>query len=186
MLIVGSEPRKAWPKLVESKRVDAGIDLVDGALLVGELRIFHDGGDGAVLAAQDAPITGRIGDFSREDGGGGVALFVDARQRCQRLGADQRGVSRQHDHVFRAFRKSAPRDEHGVTGALLRLLQDGADAQRLDDRRDLLGLMANHGDNRARFQRLARAHHVFDQRTAAGAMQHFGQRRLQASALACG
>jgi hypothetical protein len=44
--------------------------------------------------------------------------------------------------------------------------------------------MTHHCDDLARFERLAGAHNVFDERPASGAMQNFRQRGFQARALA--
>ena len=89
-----------------------------------------------------------------------------------------------HDGNLGAAAERTARDQHGVPGAALRLLQDGADTERLEHGGYLVGLMADDGNDRTRLERLAGAHDVFDQGAAAGTVQHFGQIGAQARALA--
>ena len=59
--------------------------------------------------------------------------------------------------------KRPPRDKHGVAGATLRLLQNGADAQRLQHSGDLLGLVPDDSDDGAWLKRAAGADHMLDE-----------------------
>ena len=150
------------------------------ALIVGERGILDDGGDGAVVAPNDAAIACGPSQFGGENGGGGVALPV-LRANSASVSARTRGASPGSTMANLARLPSALRAiEHGVAGAALRLLQHGADSQRLKQGGNLLGLMADDGDDGARLERLAGAHDVLDQRAAAGAMQHFGQQDADA------
>jgi len=176
---------EAGPELFEREAVEAGVDFVDLARLLVSGFFLDDGGHAAVAAAHDASVAGRVGEHGGEDGGCGVAGAVRAQQVSQRLGADQRGVARYDDCDLRAA-DGAARDQHGVAGAVLRLLENGLCAQRLNHRRDVFGLVADDDVDCPRLQRHRRAHHVLDQRASAGAVQHLGQRRAQACALARG
>ncbi len=109
---------------------------------------------------------------------------MSARQCRNRFRANQRRVTRQKNHKFCAGGNRAPRDQHGVARPTLRLLQNCFDAEGCDGARHIIGLMPNHRHNLARFERLARAHHMLDERSATGTMQHFCQRGFQPRALA--
>ena len=101
-----------------------------------------------------------------------------ARQGHERFRTDQRRIARQQDRKLRAGRDRAPRHEHRVARPALRLLQRSSHAERRNHGGYVLGLMAHNRDNLSRFERQARAHHVLDQRTPPGAVQHFRQRGL--------
>ena len=70
---------------------------------------------------------------------------MDARQRGQCFGANQRRITRQDDGKFGASGKRAPRNEHGVAGAALGLLQTVRTPSFHTG--DLFGLMADDGDH---------------------------------------
>jgi len=109
---------------------------------------------------------------------------VRARQRYQSFRTDQRRIARQQNHELRAGRDRSPRHEHRVARPALRLLQHRAHAEQRNCRGHVLRLVAHNRDNLSRFERQARAHHVLDQRTPPGAVQHFRPRGLQPRALA--
>jgi hypothetical protein len=101
--------------------------------------------------------------------------------RAQSFRADQRGIPRQDNRKFRGTQRAA-RYLHGVTGAVLRLLQHTFCVERLDYCGDLVGLMAYHRYGSPRFQWNAGGKNVFDQRSSSGAMQNFCHAGLQARA----
>jgi hypothetical protein len=55
------------------------------------------------------------------------------------------------------------------------LLQDGLHSKRRGKLSDSLSLMADDGEQLRRLERLAGTHHMFDQRSAAGAVENFCQ-----------
>jgi hypothetical protein len=75
---------------------------------------------------------------------------------------------------------------HRVTGAVLRLLENGDGVKRFDNGRNLFRLMTDDDNGFAGFQRSARPNNLFDKRAATGAVQNFSEIGLQAGALACG
>ena len=140
----------------------------------------------AVVAPHDAPIARGIFDFGGKNRRGGAGFPVRARQRGERFRADQRRIARQQDGELRARGNRAPRHQHRVARAALRLLQHCLHAQRRDRGGHILGLMAHDRDNFSRLERQARAHNVLDQRTPARAVQHLRQRGFEPRALARG
>ena len=66
----------------------------------------------------------------------------------------------------------------------LRLLQYRFGAERRDRGDYVIGLMPHDRNDLARFQGLAGAHHLLDERPPARAVQHFRQRGFQPRALA--
>ena len=93
-------------------------------------------------------------------------MFLE--QGAKSFGADERGVTGKDDDVF-GVADGAFRNEHGVAGAVLRLLQDGFDIERLDGGGNLFGLMADDGDDFFGVKRQAGADDVIDERAATGA-----------------
>jgi hypothetical protein len=57
----------------------------------------------------------------------------------------------------------------------LRLLHDGLYAKRLEKRGNIVGLVSDYGNHRARLQRLTGPDYVFDEGAPAGAVQNLGQ-----------
>lgn len=94
---------------------------------VREWRFFFDDGLNAPLGVADDPaIVGGVGQFSAENRCGSFAASVSLDERRESFCAQQRGVSWQNDHQFRAGTNRAPSDLQRVPGAALRLLQDGS------------------------------------------------------------
>ena len=70
---------------------DAGIDFADLALGIGGILLLHNALDSTIGPAHDAPVTGRVGEFSREQ-----RHFVAARhiqQMRQRVMPRQRHIA---------------------------------------------------------------------------------------------
>jgi len=173
------------PEFGGGEAVDAGIDFVELALVGRKLRLFDDGGDGVAGLAQDAAVAGGIGEDGGEDGGGGVAGLVFLEQGAKSFRADERRVAGKHDDVFRVA-DGAFGNEHGVAGAVLRLLQNGLDLKRFDGGGNLFGLVADDGDDFFCMERQAGADDVVNEQTATGVVQDFCEAGFEAGAFASG
>jgi hypothetical protein len=90
-------------------------------------------------------------------------------ESLERFRAHQRRVTGQYNSKLGSTR-SAPRNLHGVAGAVLRLLQDNLRAKRLNYWRYLLRLMAHHDNRFPCSQWRARADDVFDELAPSGAV----------------
>ena len=89
-----------------------------------------------------------------------------------------RRIARQHQNIFRTAKRTS-RDEHRVTRAALRLLQNCFRAQRLDDGGHFCRLMPYDNIYLANAEAFAREHGLLDQRAAASTVQHLREIRLQ-------
>src|SRR5437879_3650013 len=76
MLVVGLDLRESGPEFCERKTIDAGIDFVEVALFLVELRLFDDGSDRSLGLADHAAVTGGIGQNSSQQSGGSVTCAV--------------------------------------------------------------------------------------------------------------
>ena len=177
--VVGLEARERGPQFVEREAIHARVNFVDGSLLFAELRFLDDGGDGASGLPQNTAVAGGVLDDGGQNGGRGVAVAVRLQKRAQRSRADERGVSRQHQHVLDAVADGAARHQQGVSRAMLRLLQDCLDAQRLKRCTHVVCLMTHNGEDFLGAQRLAGTNHMLHERSATRAVQHFGAVRPQ-------
>ena len=183
---------EAGPQRGEGEGVDAGVDLADRALLLAGRFFLDDGSDAfdqllAGAITNDAAVTSGIFEHGGEQRGGCGTRFVPAGERGERFRADQRGVAGNDQRVLRAgFHQRIASDLHGVARAALRHLHDGLCAERLDNRAHGLCLMPDDDEDGTRSQRRAGADDVLDKRAAAGTMQHLGELRAQARALARG
>ena len=186
---------QALEKRVRAEGVDAAVDLAEALRLGQQVRrerlLLHDGFHvtGAVLFAQHAAITGRVGRNGGQDGHGRVILQVRVAQPCDGLRTNERHIAGQHQQMLRC-------SSAGVAVPVAHALQCVAGAQllRLQDelytssgRRGLylFRLVAHHHrDAVCRNDRLCRCNHVQQQRPAAHLVQHLGPRAAQAGALA--
>src|ERR1700733_3581451 len=73
VLVVGLYLRERGPEFFEREAINAGVNFVDVALLVGELRFFDDGADLSFGFAHDAPVAAWIAYDSAQDGCSGIA-----------------------------------------------------------------------------------------------------------------
>ena len=110
---------------------------------------------------------------------------MGCQQSLQCFRAHQRGIAWQHDGEFRVSHCAAGH-LHGVSGAVLRLLQHHRCARAVDRCGDLFRLVPDHYDSFFWLQRRTRANHLLHQRSAAGAVQHFCEARFQAGAFTGG
>ena len=154
-------------------------------MIGSELRFLDDGGDGVTGFAEDAAVAGGIGEDGGEDSGGRVAGFMFLEKSAESFGADEWRVTREDDDVFRVA-EGALRNEHGVAGAVLWLLQNGFDFEGFDGGGNLFGLVADHGDDFFRVEGQAGTDDMIDERAATGVMKNFGEAGFEASAFASG
>jgi hypothetical protein len=109
-------------------------------------------------------------------------------QRLDHRGAQQRAVGEGHHHVAVEVGQGLAGGQHGVAGALGRVLQHGrALAQTLAGMlADLRAVGADHDDDALAVQGLGGVDGVVQQGPAADPVQHLGRRRLHPRALAGG
>ena len=84
-----------------------------------------------------------------------------ASKSFERVGPNEGRVAGKDDGNFGVSERAA-RDLHGVTGAVLRLLQDGGRVKRGDGGGDFFGLVADDGDGFFGAQRHAGANDLFN------------------------
>src|SRR5207253_2069738 len=97
MLVVWLYLRECGPEFIERKAVDAVIDLVDVALLFGELRFFGDGADLCFRLSHDAPVAARIVHYRTQYGRGGIGGAVRGDHGPQRFCSNERSVAGKND-----------------------------------------------------------------------------------------
>ena len=162
---------------------DAGVDFSDLFLTFGSILLFDDRHDAALLA-QDATVTGGIAQHGRKNG---HAVASSRQQTLNRFGLYERHIAQQHQGVFGFGVKFGQRTLQCVTGSHLRLLQH--EAQTFFLRKSALdGFGAatdHHYGARDAFELLDACEHVTEHRRACQRLQHFGQGRAHALALAC-
>ena len=108
--------------------VDRGVDLVDGALLVGGVDVLDHPGHGVVPSSDHSSVARRITQDGSEQRGGGVRRPVLVDQLGQGGSPQEGGIPGKDDHVGVVViigRQAGESNGHGVTGAaLLRLLDE--------------------------------------------------------------
>ena len=126
------------------------------------------------------------GNHGGKNGGGGVARSMSREQSFECFGPDERRIAGKHDGKFGVSQRAA-RYLHGVTGAVLRLLQrrrrppNGATVAVTSSAwwpTTAMVFLAPSGD--------AGADDLFNQRSPAGAMQHFCEAGFQSGAFTGG
>ena len=91
--VVGADAGEGVAQHRDVEGVDAGVDLVDLALLRGGVLVLDDAEHlAAVLAAQDAAVAGGVGHPGGEHGHGGAGALVLGDQLTQGRGIQQRHV----------------------------------------------------------------------------------------------
>ncbi len=178
MLVFGFHMRKSGPKFVYGKAINTRIDFVEFALFGFELRVFDNGRHAVLRFAQDAAVTGGVRDDCRKNRRRRVARTMRGDQRLQRFRPNERRIARNNDGDL-CISDRPPGNKHRVTGAVLRLLQNGFDVERLDRFRNLLCLMADHGNNPFRRKRQTSTHNTFHERASASRMKDFRDRRFE-------
>ena len=144
--------------------------------------MLDDGGDLALLVAEDAAIAGRILRLGHQHPQ--QALCV--QQPAQGLGPGQRHVAVQHQHVHR-FGDPGQGLLHRVAGAQpLGLLVPGQVVLAGEGRTHRLAAMAIDHVDAGRGQRTRGVDHMGQHRSPAHRLQHLGQRRFHPLALAGG
>src|SRR5438270_528815 len=81
VFVVGFYLREGRPKIFQREAVNRGIDFVDFALLVGQLRFLDNRGNSRLGFADNASITRRIGDHSGKNCGRRVAAAMRGHER---------------------------------------------------------------------------------------------------------
>ncbi len=162
----------------------AGVDFADAAL--GFIRIlFFDNARDLAIFADDAAVTVRIVELRGEQGEGAVARRVE--QAVQRGHADQRHIAIKHQS--RRWRYGVQMRnglQYGVARAQLRFLQHPGDVRRIQRGAHLFAAMPMHHADARGMQRAGCIQHMAQQRFTGQRMQHLGQRRVHALALAGG
>ena len=95
--VVGPQPAQRRAQRRDVEGVHAGVDLANGLLRRRGVGLLDDADDLTVLGAQDAAVTGRIGQRRGQHGRGGRLGAVRGDQVGQRVGVQQRDVARGHD-----------------------------------------------------------------------------------------
>jgi hypothetical protein len=167
------------------KDVDARVDLGDGGFGIRRVLLLHDALDGAVGAADDAAVAGRVGEHGRQQRHGGAGGAVIAHQGGERVGIQQRHVAGEDEDVAGELGHGGEGDLDGAAGAGDLVLVD--DDHLVRDARDRLGdlvALVAHDDEDVPRREVARGvEHVPDERAAADAVQHLRQGRAHAGPL---
>ena len=140
-MLAGLSRRRDGREHAAPEAVDRGVDLVDGALLVGGVDVLNHPGHGIVPSSHHPSVARRIAQDGGEQRGGGIRrpVLVDQLGQCGR--PQKRGIAGKDDHVGVVVvigRQAGESNGHGVTGAtLLRLLDelDGHAGRRVLDER---------------------------------------------------
>ena len=102
MSVIRTQRVQARPQLFKREAINAGIHFLNGALLGRGAFFFDDGLHAAFGIANDAAVIGRVGDFGRENCGGGFAAAMRIEKQGERFAAQQRRVPGNHDGKLRA------------------------------------------------------------------------------------
>src|ERR1700675_1228001 len=184
--VVRTQRGKAGPEFFEREAINAGIYLVNCALLGRRSLFFDDGLHAALGIANDAAIVRGIVEYGGENRRGGFASAVRVEQGGKRCGAQQRSVPRDDNHQFGALANRAPRNLDGVARSALRLLKNRLRAEPFDYGGNIFSLMAHDDEQLRRLEQPAGAHHVLDKRASARAMQHLREVGAHAHSLTRG
>ena len=161
-----------------------GVDLVDLELVGRGVGLLDDAGDPVVVAdPDDAAVAGGVVDAGGEDRAGGAGVAVLGHEGGHGLGAQQRRVAREHEHVAVVLvvvvvGEAGEPDRDGVAGALLAVLLDELEAQAGAVLGELLGdplgAVADHHDGPLELGRRQGVEHVEHHRPAAQQVQRLG------------
>ena len=174
------EPAAQQPRLAGHQ---AGIDLVDAALLRAGILVLHDTLHLALGIAQYAAVTRGL-----RDPGGEHRQFAAAGgigQSPQGPGTHQRYIAVQHQHGVIVGDGGQGLHER-MTGAQLLRLQHPLHPRLFECGGHLVAAVAVHHMDRGGFERRRGMQHMFEQRLAAQRLQHLGQIGIHPLALACG
>ncbi len=143
--------------------------------------MFDDAAHAALGVAHDAAITGGIGQHFGQHGG---ALAARVQKALKRFRLHQRHVAVQHQrHIVLAvaFQQLRHGLLHGVTRALLRLLQHEVQIRlAFECLLDAIGAMADHHNDARGIQLACAVQHVRQHGFAGQRVQHFGKVGLHA------
>ncbi|MCY1432024.1 hypothetical protein D9M71_480070 [compost metagenome] len=164
------------------QRQNAGVAFLDRFLRVVGVLVLNDGSYPALLVTHDPAITGRIveGDCQQSQ-----LLIVGLRQQTlQGLHFDQRHVAVQHQHGISGQRWQCL--GNSMTGTQLFILHDEIQVVSGQALANQLGTMANDHMNTLRLMLARAVDNMAEHGIASYRVQHFGQGRAHASALAGG
>ena len=162
---------------------------MDRALLGVGVTLLDDRADLARAVPYDPAVAGGVVDLRRQDRGGGPGGVVRGEQLEQGLARDQRGVAGEHDdRADPVGRQRVERGAHGVAGAELALLHDDAylGCELAQVGGDRVPGVADDDDRDLGVQSGGRGEDVAQQGSPEDPVQHLGQGRLHAGALAGG
>ena len=178
----GVRAREPAPAAAARRDQHAGVDLADRRS-PGSRRLLDDAPQPAAAIAHDAAVAGRIGELRRQQR---EAVGAGAReQRAQRLGAQQRHVAVEHQHLVRIGNRGHRLLQRVAGAELLALLRpvQRSDAARTARAHALAAVAVDHVDRFGRELR-GQLEHMRQQRLAGQRLQHLGQLRAHALALA--
>ncbi|OIQ78428.1 hypothetical protein GALL_398650 [mine drainage metagenome] len=182
LMVVVPQPGQPSHEMRCRHRHDAAVDFPDLALLVAGILLLHDRLHVAVMAAQDAPVAGRVALFHSQQR---QVLFRMFQQGFAGFCLQQRHIAQQHqgDAV-----RIQPGDglPYGMAGSQLFGLQDPLDFRPGDGIRHFFATKAVHHHDPVRVEQLRTGNDMGENRTSRHLMQHFGQIGMHAGATAGG
>ena len=170
--------------------VDARVDLGDGCLVVGGILLLDDPLHAAVGVADDAAVAGRVVDDRAQHGRGRAALAVGARSGAASVSPSSSGTSPLSTSTSPAksgkLRRARSRRPGRCRGSRPGRRRRSRARCRRRRRRPGRARGARRRGRSAGAERARRVEHVPDERAAADAVQHLGERGLHPRALARG
>ena len=169
------------------QRKDAGIYLIDLALVGIGIGVLNDCANLTISVADDAPELGRLGKLSSDEPE--MAMLGNSHTACQSLASHQRHIA-VHDEHGRIVAYARQCLLHGMTGTALFALLHPAQV-RLghcsgDSSPDFGSLVADDDMGLAGFESGYCGQHMLEQGPSSQPVQHFGIRRAHPRALARG
>ena len=188
--IVGAQPIDIAVQCIDLEGVDAGVDFTNLRLRRRERLLLDDGLDFIAIArrraADNAAVTEWVGRRRGENGHGGPARPLKVAESSDGLGANQRHVAGEHQHLIVGGQRLAALQD-GVPGSKLLRLLDETHAIAGNSLAHLLRLVPDDAVNITRGNHGGSgADYVGNQRQAADLVQHLGRFGFQARTLARG
>ncbi|MNF78443.1 hypothetical protein D3C84_606280 [compost metagenome] len=180
-VVVGQAPQPVGQALARHGE-NAGIAFADGALLGGRVLVFDDGLHHARRVANNAAVAGRVDQVHGEQGE--LVVLHLLQQALQGLHFDQRYVAIEDQYALGTEMRQRLGD--GVAGAQLFGLQHKAEVIRGQPLAYRLGAMTYDDVDALGGELAGGVNDVAEHGLAGHRMQHLGQGRTHASALAGG
>ncbi len=186
--VVGGHPLDRVAEQVRLERVDPRVDLIDGALLRGGVRLFDDLHKVTGRVADDPAVATGIGDPGGQHGGRSLPGLVLADQRGQGRAAQQGRVRVGHHDRAVIQPDRLDRGAHRVPGTALVVLDHRDRVGRMlgQVRGDLVAPVADHHDEPGWARLPGGDQNVTQQGCAADRVQHLGGLGLHPRTLARG